>query len=559
MTRHGLALLGALFALVLLAAPVQAHAEYLGSDPADGAVVESPPEVITLSFSEAVSLRENAVRMVDATGEPVAVSAAAVDTSVRTEPSEELREGTYILSWRVISADGHPIAGATTFSIGQPSATVVEATVPTASDAASVARVIAQTAAYLGLLVWAGLMVFDLLVRSRAGRPELEATTDPVSRASRRVAVVAALLAVLGAVVSLPLTAIYQNGGDLGDVLAAGSWSEPLTADSGWALLVLVVGIAVATTLRSRLQSNAVRVVAVAAVAVALFSVVLVGHTRSYGPAWLVIGADFLHVLAAAVWLGGLVGLGLLLAATARAVDTVEVAASTRTLTRFSTLAAVLVALLAVTGSVLGWRIIGSWSALFGTAYGITLVVKVGLALLVVALAGWNRLRLLPRVLRAPGHREAWLAVRRTVGVEAIILLLVVGATGVLVGQSPRDGDPADHGGHNAGALSEPVEVAFGDGMLRLLVSPATAGTNTVEFTLTDADGAFVDPVEEPTLSLTQEEAGIGPLLPELEAVGAGYYTASVDLPVGGSWTVGVDARVSQFENPVVEVPIEVR
>ena len=169
--------------------------------------------------------------------------------------------------------------------------------------------------------------------------------------------------------------------------------------------------------------------------ALAVWSPALVGHTRAYEPVSLLVLTDALHLSAGAVWLGGLAGLAVVLPSLAgRERDSALV------LSRFSTVAAGLLAVLAGAGALLGWRILGSWSGLVDTTYGRLLLVKIAIALVVAAVAAWNRFGLLPRVSDGPheARRRATYAVRRVVILEGALLVGLLGVTGFLVEQPPR-------------------------------------------------------------------------------------------------------------------------
>jgi copper transport protein len=108
--------------LILLAtgAQVWAHASLVKAEPADGAVVREAPATLKLTFNEPVS--PLVMRLISPTGEPIALGDVATENATVTIVAPpDLRRGTHALSWRVISADGHPVAGALLFSIGAPS------------------------------------------------------------------------------------------------------------------------------------------------------------------------------------------------------------------------------------------------------------------------------------------------------------------------------------------------------------------------------------------------------------------------------------------------------
>jgi len=115
--RPVVAALAALALVLLGAAPASAHAELLGSDPAEGAVVETAPSEVTLTFNEPVRLTPQEIAVYDADGDPVASTAGAsgTDVTVGLTDADDLADGTYVVSWNVLSDDGHPISGALTF------------------------------------------------------------------------------------------------------------------------------------------------------------------------------------------------------------------------------------------------------------------------------------------------------------------------------------------------------------------------------------------------------------------------------------------------------------
>jgi copper transport protein len=150
---------GIVFVCVLLAAVAQAgaalaHASLIRSEPADRAVVALPPSMLTLIFNEPVL--PLVLRLVGPSGEATELKDVVADNATVTiRLPERLRPGTHLLSWRVISADGHPVGGALTFSIGRPSAQ--PATPRFDSDRRVLGAVwITKLAFYIGLLLGVG-------------------------------------------------------------------------------------------------------------------------------------------------------------------------------------------------------------------------------------------------------------------------------------------------------------------------------------------------------------------------------------------------------------------
>ena len=144
------------------ASPAAAHASLVKTDPAEGQVLAESPRVARLTFDETVSAAAGGVQMYDARGNAVESKASARDTVLTVDVPDTLDEGTYVVSWRVVSADGHPVAGALTFSVGRPSAVVRQPPTPDESSASGVRGALSavQAIGYLGLFLAAGLVVF---------------------------------------------------------------------------------------------------------------------------------------------------------------------------------------------------------------------------------------------------------------------------------------------------------------------------------------------------------------------------------------------------------------
>lgn len=533
-------------ALVLLpSGPAAAHAELVSTDPAEGAVLDTAPETVTLTFNEPIRLTSQEIAVYDAQGAPVASTAVATGEEVRVDLTEaaDLPDGTYVVSWNVLSGDGHPIAGALTFSVGAPSATVAPPPEPdTSSVGVTVVRDGLTVLSLVGLLLAAGLAFFVSLVlpRSWAGTD-----TRPRLRLWLRYA---ALAGATGAVLGVPVAAAYAQGLELHS--APADLDLGLVTNDVLAAGLLVLGLAVAAwAVSDEPPDRRAGWLLPGGAVVALVGPSLVGHTRAFTPSPLLVAADVLHVTAGAVWLGGLVGLVLAL----RALAGREVVAA-YTLARFSTLAGGVLLAVAATGTFLAWRIVGSWAGLVETSYGWLLLTKVAIALVVAGLGGWNRWRLLPAVQAATGfgdRERAATAVTRTVRVEAVLLVALLGVTGFLVNQSPRPAPVAAVSGTTGvGAATA------GDLRVLAVMDPRRTGANTLLVQVQDASGEPYDPPSNPVVSLGTEGLDIGEVV--LVPVGAGTYRGEVVVPRPGTWEVQVSIRLSRFENPVTTVRLSV-
>jgi copper transport protein len=518
--------------LLGISQPARAHANLVGTDPAEGAVLQTAPSRILFTFDEPVRGVPDGVQVFDPRGDVVAAGTTVTGTELAVDLAARLGNGTTVIAWRVVSEDGHPISGALTFSVGAPSTPGV-ATPPSSSSAVpEVPWVLtgARWLGYAGLLLAAGLVIFTAMFLPGSERGRLTALTRA-----------AAALAAAAWLAALPITAVYLLGGGPGLLTRGPTWSSlPLTE---YAVAAVVVGgLAMAVGLGERQR----RVAATIAATAAVIAPALAGHTRAAGPEVLVIAADALHLLAGGVWLGGLAGLALTLPALAA-----HGSAAAETLARFSTAAAGVLAALVTTGSLLAWRILGSWSALAGTGYGRLLLAKIALVLAALAIAAWNRWSLLPRLERATRRADRQTSARpvvRATAIEGVILLAALLVTGFLVDTSP-EAEPV----RPAAATSPGTRTTtLGDVRVEAGLAPLRRGSNTITLRLRTAAGEPTEGVAPPVVRLSSERAALGAV--PLKQVSPGFYTAQVTLPAGGTWRMQVSLRVTEFANPVAEL-----
>ncbi|MCK9553024.1 copper resistance protein CopC, partial [Aquamicrobium sp.] len=290
---HRLAVCVLACALSLLGATAaSAHAVLLSSTPAENAVVETGPEAFVLSFNEPVSLLTATLIAPD--GEQIDVSDGArngAELSIMLPP--DLSQGTHVVSWRVVSMDGHPVGGASVFSIGMITGA---ANGQAASDPAVSALLWASKAAlYAALFFGIGIAVFSII--ATASSPATKAGTTFV---------VAGLVA---APLSLGLQGVDALGLGLTEIVSVRVWSTGFATSYGWTAVVCVVALVLAALslhIRHRPLSAGL---AIAAWIAAPLALVLSGHASAAHPLWLTRPAVFLHIAGIIFWVGALLPL----------------------------------------------------------------------------------------------------------------------------------------------------------------------------------------------------------------------------------------------------------
>ena len=529
-------------ALVLVAvlAPARAasaHADLIATDPADGAIVKEAPEALTLQFTEDVSLRPDGVRVLDASGDRVDSGAAsAKGTEVTVPLGATIADGTYVVAWRAVSADGHPIRGSYSFSVGQESIVadgVANGAFGSGNDRAyEVIDAIARALAYLGVLGASGYVLVGGALKRR-GDP------SPVGRPTT----IAACIALVAMVLQVPLQGALATGRGVTSITDASVLALSIADGMGWAALVTTLGLLAMIITAGLPWEGAARRVGLIGAAIAPVGFVLSGHTRTMSPAVVAYLADLAHVAAAAVWFGGLIAV--IVAVRRRRTDEDPLGAA-EAIARFSGWAAITASVLIAAGFVLSWIEVGSLSALTTTLYGRLLLVKMGLVAVVLATAAWNRFRLVPRVAAAsledPAIDDArsWSTLLRLIRFEVVLLVLILCLTAVLSNVTPAK-DSVDTG---------PVTVSapLGEGTVDVTIDPAKAGRNDIHLYLFDADGRPDDQYSDASIELTLPSQGIGPFEREPVEVGNGHFqVVATDLPLGGTWSLTLTVKPDRF------------
>jgi copper transport protein len=500
--------------------PAEAHAALSRSEPADGGMVAALPEAARLSFSEPVA--PLVLRLLGPDGGTRAIDGARLEGNTLVVPLPPAAgEGTYVLSYRVASQDGHPVGGSLVFAVGTAPPDRAAAAQAGASDPARAAAVWASRAALTGGVLFG---IGGALFLAFAGGP-VPAAARRFTGGALALAAVAAPLGVLlqGAdALGLPL-----SGALTGSALAAGL-ASPFTLTAAGALLA--AGLAAVSLAAPSLVMR--RLAALVGLAVLAFAASLSGHAATAPPEAVTHRAVSVHVAAAAVWVGALVPLALLLAAGAGET-------ATRALASFSRVVPWTVAALVLTGGFLAAVQVRDPAALWTTDYGRVLLAKLALVTAVLGLAAVNRWRLTRPALA--GNDAARRRLVRVIAVEAVLAVAVVGTLALWRFTPPPRA--------LAASAAAPVEVHIHTdaGMATLTLAPGRAGPLAVEIALATTDfGAL--PAQEVRVTFANPAAGIEPIRrPATESEGL-WRIEDLTLPVPGAWTVRLDVLVSDFE-----------
>ena len=563
--------------VVVAAAPAFAHATLQSESPSADGVVATSPSQVQLTFDENVEVSFGSIAVYDAKGHRVDIGAphhsATSDHSIEaTVP--HLANGSYVLTWRVISADSHPVHGAYTFSIGKSSANASgEAAKLEAAGGGNktvgVIFAIARAAVFGGIALLIGGVVFAAAVRPRGRRRSRADSLVFIGWTTVFVATIATLL----------LQGPYAGGLGLSEVFHSAVVRAVLHTRYGHLIEIRLLLLLAALPLLFILRRSWNPEPWWWALAVPLgFGISatpgLAGHAATGTFTQLAVPLATLHVVAMGVWLGGLAAL------TLTVID--RDPDSNRSADNFSPVALSSVMVIVASGVFAAWRQVG-WSvdAFRHTTYGLILLAKLAVFVALIALAAWSRQIVharRPLSLSAAVATETTSAggtrtepadpgahpLRWSVGGELIFGIAVLVITSMLVNSQPA-----------RSALSLPYSKTFHEPtmQLNLIVSPAKAGPVDIHvYTLTPSGGNLFTPSVTAEMSQGTKIAPITiPLVragpnhflacqsAPSQATGTAVCTDKFSVPFPGKWVVVIRALRNEFDQVAVQTTVNIR
>ncbi|MFG2056707.1 copper resistance CopC/CopD family protein [Micromonospora sp. NPDC048930] len=537
------AVAGLLITLVALllapATPASAHAVLVSTSPTASSVVPSGPAEVVLTFSEGVRKVPGKIRVIAPDASRADRGEPTFKGSVVTIPVDSSARGTYLVSYRVISADSHPVSGAFTFSVGAPSTPPTDSGTDTrANPVVENAVKVAKYVGYVALLLVVGpALVLAALWPRRLSR-----------RGPARLAWSGLGLLVLATLAELWLQVPYTNGGGPFDVTGSGL-GDVLGSAYGTAHLVRLGLLAAAAFLLRPLFAGPIGrtdgIILALLGGAALFTWPLAGHpAASPAPAVSVV-VDAVHLGSMAVWLGGLVMLAvfLLRRANERELDAI--------LPIWSRWAALAVAALLLAGTVQGLIEVATPKALLDTTYGQLLLAKIVLFVLVIAVAAYSRS--LVRRRTAAGRPGT---MRRAVLVELLITAVVLGVSATLVQTTPARTASADVAGAPTGYFSTTLTSPLYS--LQVELDPAERGNNSLHLYAYTKDNR-PQPVKEWKATAALPSAGIEPIEIPLLPLTDNHATGEMNLPAAGQWQLRFTVRTSEIDQATVTATVPIK
>lgn len=507
-----------------LASGALAHAEFRGSVPPGQAHLSEPPAEILLEFSEPVS--PLVMRFSAGGGELSDIVARSVGSSLVVALPPDAGAGMHLLSWRVLSFDGHPVGGSLVYAVGD-HARPAAAAEPARSTARPAA--VARFALSLALLLGVGCFVFkEFVLPAGATVPGLYG-----------VAATGSLLVFPAALAAVATQGLDLMGLALDGLADQHVWHAGLTSTTGRTAGLAALAALACLASFGHPSGTLRKCGALAALCLAAASFAASSHAAAAAPRWLASGSLTLHAAALIFWMGALLPLLLVLVSDCGAGAAIR---------RFSAIAVPAVIVLLATGIVLADLQSGRLATLIGTDYGALLLAKlVGVSAL-LCLAAYNRVRLTPALVAGLPHASDKL--RGTIAAEIVVGLLVIAlAAGFRLTVPPR-------------SLSRPqaaIEHGMSGAQLAgvMALSPGQTGSNTARVALSGADGSPLEP-QEVSFVFSAPDAGVEAIRVDARPGEGHWETEPFLLPSPGEWIVSIDVLITDFSRDTLSAPVVV-
>lgn len=552
-----LTVVAAFAAALALPVAASAHAVLVATVPSASGTVSSSPPRVSLTYSEAVEPRFAIVSVTNAAGEQKTAGSPARSPSNPDQldvPLQHLDEGWYLVYWRVVSVDGHPVRGAFTFAVGPNPGPAPQFVIPSISEtAATPGLLIARWAVFLSVMAAIGLLVFRAVI----ARP----VRQRVPGSSLRTVTIAFLVAVGTALVATPIYVYAATAKfSLRSIRDIGALT-PLLRESAFGrsmldleLILALLAIASVILLRverpdSRQRPISELLALVGALLAGGAAVVvpgLAGHAAETSPRGVTLALDWIHVASGSLWIGGLIGLialGVSLGSERR------IAGLSVSVPRFSRVAFVSVLALIASGTIAAIIHLPTVSSLWETSYGRALLVKIGLLGAAMLFAPINMLRNTPRLQNAEAEpekaKEAASLLRVLVSGEIVLVAAVIFAAGVLSSLPPPPKALAGISSATTrvgpGAVVKTVE--HGPYTLQFKVDPNRAAVPNA-FTVSITKNGQPVRGADVTTTFTMLDMEMGQLAYSFSETAPGVYTRTEPaLVMVGHWELSFDVR----------------
>ena len=515
----GAAFASTALALAFIPGIASAHAILESSSPAPSALLASSPKEIRLDFDEQVEATLGDIRIYDSEQRELSIEKtvrSSIDASVVSAGVPTLKNGVYVVVWRVVSADGHPVSGAFPFEIGTKSTGTSAALLEEVLNRTETTSPLGNPMSAIRLLGFLGLILLVGCVSLLWRSPLLG------NSRVRKTLVYSSVFIAVSSIGLLLMQGPYTAGKSWGSLFDSVLIDDVSQTRLGLALLIRFVcaiawAVIAITASASVTRRWRIGVVATSVVTIATFATS--GHQSAGTLPAVFVPLDMVHLAAISTWVGAL----LVLAVMYRDND-VENEAK-----RFSRMATWSMPLVVVTGVVQGLHLMGGISTITQSSFGKLLLLKTLLVACVVLLGSKARDQL-----RLGGFSS----ISKIIRWESTVVVLVLAVTSLMVAQSPTATDST--------SVSFSATKVQNGIVAELTVVPAVVGTAEVHVILTPPGGSLT-PAKSATVQFDLPSRGIPAIPVSMTEIGPNHWIGIVQFPFSGEWNM--NTRVSPAPN----------
>jgi copper transport protein len=523
-------------ALLTVLAPAQhasAHAILLTSAPAPSAVLDQSPTEIALFFNEFVDTVFGKIRILDSSGNDVQTVKPIRDASNQSivrAPISPLEPGTYVVIWRIASSDSHPVQGSFSFQIGNTSADVSAIRNGQLLERHGLARLfdVIRWVTYLGIVLLIGGIGLLQAVR-----------TDRLSPRSTLALMGGWAFAAIGTLEGLVAYGPHISGYKIYKAVDLSLLSETLTTQYGKMQLARLVLLGVIGALITVIQFRGTwwwKIGAWASLVGVTLTLSLAGHPVATNPVALSVGLDMLHVLAVSLWVGPL----LIIVYDRNMWLATDESTSAPSLRWFSQTAGFAVPVIVLTGTLQAWLMLDGFGQILDSRYGRTLIVKVCLVIVLIALGAVSRVAM---------QRKQSGSLQQSMGIEVLFGLVILAITSTLVAMPPKgEIEPAP--------LSSTI--FQGQMIVELSLTSARVGQSEVHVVIARADGTIVQ-ISAATARMSMPSRNIpnGPIV--LAETRPNHFSGVTEFAYSGEWIVEILVKETASSTTLFKIAVEIK
>lgn len=539
-----------------------AHAFIVESSPTENQVLDKPPSQVTITFNENLQSAFMSMKVTDETGKRVDTGKARLnpehEDTMEIKLIPGMKNGIYTVNWRALSADGHPVNGVIPFQVGNGSKAYTNpAAAGSEGSGASRPDLIAtRWLLYIGLSLLLGALCFRLFILPCVSRSKDVSEQQDDQQTGITLPRWSALLwsgygiTSVAILISLPLQASWDAGVSIGEGFSLPILGEALQftgAGQIWfiqMILVLLLSVALIYALDHSISNRQRRLWGYGSVVMTLglmLSKAFTGHPAAAAHPAPAIAADFVHLAAAAFWVGSLAVMAVCLPIAGPELPGSERAVLRQsTLRRFAGWGIAMVAALLATGIYGAVLYVPAPSMLLNTSYGLVLLGKAALLLVMLAFAA-SQFR---SARQAAAAKRAAGGLRIELSVGLLVMLLAAVLTHLSPGQAP--------------AVPFEETRTAGEYSISLAVSPNAVGSNEFKVTVRDAKGATVQGIQQVTLTLVPDDPDKAQQEFVLPARQQQPFLTQELLTAEGTWAVQVHALTASLDAVDAEFTLHV-